>query len=75
MDTILKNILSNQFGVSVNELSNATHIIEDLKADSLDIIEIIMSIEKGYKIKIEEEDYQDRSTIGDLLELIKIKLS
>lgn len=73
MDEKLKSILSKQFSIPVTDINEETDIIKDLSADSIDIIEIIMHIEKAYKIKINENEYQDRSTVAKLIELIMLK--
>ena len=75
MDKILKKVLSDQFGVPAEEINGDTCIIKDLNADSIDIVEVIMNLEKAYGIAIEEGEYQDKTTVGQLLELIVQKQS
>lgn len=75
MDKILKKVLSDQFGVPSEEINSNTCIIKDLNADSIDIVEVIMNLEKAYGIAIEEGEYQDKTTVGQLLELIAQKQS
>ena len=70
----LKQILSAQFGVPENEISKDTNIVNDLNADSVDIVEVIMTIEKAFKIAIDQEEYKGKTTVGLLLELIESKL-
>jgi acyl carrier protein len=69
----LTKILSNQFGVSSDEIVPDAHILNDLGADSVDIVEIIMHIEKAYRISIEQHEYEDRTTVALLQELISQK--
>lgn len=74
MDKILKEVLSKQFGVPTEKITNDTRVLEDLKADSVDIVELIMNIEGAFNIIIEDVEYEDKQTVGDLLALVKSKL-
>ena len=59
-------ILSDQFGVSTDSLNMDTAFVEDLGADSLDLVELMMSIEEEFDIgEIDEEDLQGLKTVGD----------
>ena len=71
----LKEIISNQFGVPIEELTEDTQIDQDLNADSIDIVEVIMTIEKAYNIVIQQSEYQDKTTVGSLFMLIKSKIN
>lgn len=64
-------ILSEQFGVDAGSLNMDTAFVEDLGADSLDIVELMMSIEEAFDIdEINEEKADDIKTIGDLVRRI-----
>jgi acyl carrier protein len=69
----LTKILADQFGVTQDQIVPQAHIVNDLGADSVDIVEIIMHIEKAYRIAIEQHEYQDRVTVALLQELIDQK--
>jgi acyl carrier protein len=71
----LKKIISIQFGVPEDEITLDTAIDHDLNADSFDIVEVVMNIEKTFKIAIQQDEYQGKNTVGSLLELIAIKQS
>jgi acyl carrier protein len=71
----LKQILSSQFGVTEDEITLDTAICHDLNADSIDIVEVVMNIEKTFKIAIQQDEYQGKNTVGCLLELIAMKQS
>jgi acyl carrier protein len=75
MNQKLKNLLSDQFGVPVENLNANTCVVKDLGADSIDIVEVVMNIEGAFKIKIDQEEYQGKSTVAALEELIIYKLS
>lgn len=70
----LKKVLSDQFGVTIDEINDGTCIVKDLGADSIDIVEVVMNLEKIFKIKIEQEEYEGRSTVKALADLINQKL-
>ena len=65
------NILSEQFGVDAGSLNMDTAFIEDLGADSLDVVELMMSIEEEFEVgEISEEEAASMKTIGDLVRRI-----
>mgnify|MGYP006329261955 CR=1 FL=1 len=65
------NILSEQFGVDAGSLNMDTAFIEDLGADSLDVVELMMSIEEEFDVgEISEEEAASMKTIGDLVRRI-----
>lgn len=65
------DILSEQFGVEAGSLSMDTAFIEDLGADSLDVVELMMSIEEEFDVdEISEEEAAGMKTIGDLVRRI-----
>jgi acyl carrier protein len=72
--TKLKDILSKQFGKDESEITENKHLVDDLGADSLDIIEIVMSAEHEFGIKIEEDEYEYCDTVKLMIELVEKKL-
>ncbi len=67
----VKGIVVEQLGVKPEDLSLQTSLIEDLGADSLDIVELIMALEEEFDIEISDEDAEKISTVGDVVEYIK----
>ncbi|WP_036728408.1 acyl carrier protein [Peptoniphilus mikwangii] len=67
----IKNIVAENLGCSVEELDKNTNLIEDLKADSLDIVELTMAIEEEFGISIKDEDIEKINTIGNILEYVE----
>ena len=64
-------ILSDQFGVSADSLNMDTAFVEDLGADSLDLVELMMSIEEAFDVgEIDESEAAGLKTIGDLVRRI-----
>ncbi|MFY9213746.1 MAG: acyl carrier protein [Tissierellaceae bacterium] len=67
----VKNIIAEQLGVDdVNSITEQTSLIEDLEADSLDAVEIIMSLEDEFDISIPDEEAENFKNIGDIVNYI-----
>lgn len=67
----VKQIISEQFNISEDELALSTAFADDLNADSLDIFQVVMAIEEEFEIEISNDDAEKISTIGDAVEYIK----
>ncbi len=67
----IKTILAEQLDVDVEELTTETDIAKDLGADSLDVVEILMSLEDEFSVEIPDEEIENIKTIGDLAEYIE----
>jgi len=63
----IKEVVAEQLGVDVAELTEATSLKNDLNADSLDLFQIIMSLEEEFGIEIPTEDTESIHTIGDIV--------
>ncbi len=73
MDKI-KAILSEQFDVEIGELNGDTRLDDDLGADSLDVVDLMMSIEDEFDIEIQDEDIEGIHTIDDLVAYIEDRM-
>lgn len=62
----IKEVVAEQLGVEVAELTSETSLKDDLNADSLDLFQIIMSLEEEFGIEIPTEDAESIATIGDI---------
>ena len=62
----IKEVVSEQLGVEVAVLTQETSLKDDLNADSLDLFQIIMSLEEEFGIEIPTEDTESINTIGDI---------
>jgi acyl carrier protein len=60
-------LIVEQLGVSADEATLKASFIEDLGADSLDIVELVMSFEENFDIEIPDEDAEKVQTIGDVV--------
>ncbi|MBE6777670.1 MAG: acyl carrier protein [Ruminococcaceae bacterium] len=67
----IKNILAEQLDVDADTLTMETDIGKDLNADSLDVVEILMSIEDEFDVEIPDEEIENIKTIGDVVEYIE----
>lgn len=70
----VKTILSNQFDVDESELNEDTRLDDDLGADSLDVVDLMMSLEDTFDVEIQDEDIEKIRTIGDLVTYIEDNL-
>lgn len=67
----IAEIIANQFDVEVDSISKETSFVDDLKADSLDVVEIIMAIEDEYGIEVPDEKLENVKTVGDVVGYIE----
>lgn len=67
----IKKILSEQFSVDENSINESTNIAEDLGADSLDVVDILMSIEDEFEIEVPDDEIENIRTVGELVNYIK----
>lgn len=70
----IKNALVEQFGVKDSDITMDTSLTEDLGADSLDLVELIMAMEQEFDIEIPDEDVEGMLTVGDAVNYVKEKL-
>lgn len=76
MSTLEKvtNILVEQLDCDVSAVTETALVVKDLGADSLDFVEIGMSIEEEFDIEIDESEYEGLKTVGDMVRTIEQKL-
>ncbi|MFQ5520275.1 MAG: acyl carrier protein [Candidatus Methylomirabilia bacterium] len=67
----VKEIICEQLGVSEDEITPTAKFIEDLGADSLDTVELVMAFEEEFGIEIPDEDAEKIVTVGDTIQYIK----
>ncbi|MBE3090700.1 MAG: acyl carrier protein [Candidatus Atribacteria bacterium] len=69
MDKI-KKIIVDQLGVDESKISEDSSFVDDLGADSLDIVELIMAFEEEFDIEIPDEDAEKIKTVGDAIKYL-----
>lgn len=69
----VKKIVEEQLGVSEENIKMDSTFVDDLSADSLDIVELVMGIEEEFEIEIPDTDAEKIVTVGDVVEYIKNK--
>lgn len=67
----VRKILSEQFSVEESGITLSTNIAEDLGADSLDVVDILMSIEDEFEMEVPDEEIENIRTVGELVNYIK----
>lgn len=67
------DIVGEQLGVSQEEISRTSSFVDDLKADSLDVVELVMEFEDEFGITIPDDDYEKIRTVGDAVDYIEEK--
>ena len=71
----VKAIIVEQLGVDESEVTPEAHFIDDLGADSLDTVELVMALEEEFGIEISDEDAEKIQTVGDALKYIEEHMS
>ena len=66
-------IVSEQLGVELEEISRSSSFVDDLKADSLDVVELVMEFEDEFELNIPDEDAEKIQTVGDAVKYIEDK--
>ena len=70
-DTKVIEIVSEQMGVDKSEITRETHFINDLNADSLDTVELVMEFEDEFELSIADEQAETIQTVGQAIDYIK----
>lgn len=73
LDDKVKEIIVEQLGVNADQVSAEASFIEDLGADSLDTVELVMAFEEEFGAEIPDEDAEKLTTVGGVIEYLKSK--
>lgn len=66
----VKKIISDQLGVKIEEINNDSSFVEDLGADSLDTVELVMALEEKFNIEIPDEEAEKITTVQSAIDYI-----
>ena len=70
----VKTMLAENLGCEADRITEDTVILEDLEADSLDLVEFMMSVEEEYSIEVNDEDLERIRTVGDVVRYIEERI-
>jgi len=73
VDDKVKQIVSEQLGVDEGEVTPSASFVDDLGADSLDVVELVMAFEEAFDIEIPDEDAEKIKTVQDAIDYIEKK--
>ena len=71
VESVIKSIIVDKLGVDESEIICDTKFLEDLDADSLDTVELIVEIEQKFKLTIPDEDAENFKTVGEVIDYIE----
>lgn len=74
IDAKVKEIIVNKLGVDANQVTMEASFTNDLGADSLDTVELVMEFEKAFNIQIPDEDAEKIAKVGDAVNYLKNKI-
>jgi acyl carrier protein len=73
MEEKVKEVIAKQLGVSVSDVTDEASFVDDLGADSLDTVELVMAFEESFGVEIPDEDAEKILKVKDAIEYIKNK--
>ncbi len=71
----VKSIIAEQLGVKIEEVNDQASFVDDLGADSLDTVELVMALEEEFGIEIPDEDAEKMKSVGEAVRYIEEKAS
>ena len=69
----VRQIIAEQLGVKKEEVTDGAKFVDDLGADSLDTVELVMALEEEFGVEIPDEDAEKLQTVGDVIAYIEAK--
>ena len=69
----VKSIIAEQLGVKIEEVTDSASFIDDLGADSLDTVELVMALEEKFGVEIPDEDAEKMATVGEAIKYLEEK--
>lgn len=75
MEKVIKSIIENKFGISPKDYTDESNFKEDLGCDSLDVIDLVMEVEREFNISIPDSDIEKILTVEGLINYVKGRLN
>jgi len=69
----VRSIIAEQLGVKIEEVTDRASFIDDLGADSLDTVELVMALEEKFGVEIPDEDAEKMATVGEAVKYLEEK--
>ena len=69
----VKSIIAEQLGVKIEEVTDSASFVDDLGADSLDTVELVMALEEEFGIEIPDEDAEKMTSVGEAIRYVEEK--
>ncbi len=66
LETKIRSIMAERLGVEADEVTPDANILDDLGADSLDVVELVMSLEEEFNIEVPDEEVEEMRTVSDV---------
>ena len=67
----VKNLLASQLGIKPDRITEKSRIVDDLGADSLDLVELLMTLEDEFNVTVSDEDALKLKTVADIVRIIE----
>jgi acyl carrier protein len=71
----IQSVVADQLGVEITEVTKDASILDDLGADSLDVVELVMTLEETFNIEVPDEAIEEMRTIGDVQRFVESRVS
>lgn len=71
LSTRIQSIVAEQLGVEIADVTKDASILDDLGADSLDVVELVMTLEEEFDIEVPDEAVEEMRTIGDVQRFVE----
>ncbi|MBX7159238.1 MAG: acyl carrier protein [Acidimicrobiia bacterium] len=70
----IKGLAAETLEVDTDDVTEASRFSDDLEADSLDLVELVMAMEEKFDIKIDESELEDIETVGQVIDIVEVKI-
>ena len=70
----IADIVSKQLGADIDDIEENTNIMDDLGADSLDVVEMLMAVEESFGVSVPDEEIPNLKTVRDIVEYVEANM-